>query len=98
MPGDRERCLAGGMNDYITKPLDPQHLHQMLARWLPHTTVLTASSASPPSTDFDSLRDAGVDTQLALERLLGNADLYHRLLERFVRERGDLPEQLNQTL
>jgi CheY-like chemotaxis protein/HPt (histidine-containing phosphotransfer) domain-containing protein len=35
MSGDRERCLAAGMNDYIAKPLSRQALVAALERWLP---------------------------------------------------------------
>jgi signal transduction histidine kinase/CheY-like chemotaxis protein len=35
MEGDRERCLAAGMDDYIAKPIDTRKLDQLLARWLP---------------------------------------------------------------
>lgn len=35
MSGDRERCLAVGMNDYLTKPFTPREIFEMLARWLP---------------------------------------------------------------
>lgn len=34
MAGDRERCLAAGMNDYISKPLNPSEMDEALARWL----------------------------------------------------------------
>jgi CheY-like chemotaxis protein len=34
MEGDRERCLAAGMNDYITKPIKPQTLKDKLITWL----------------------------------------------------------------
>jgi signal transduction histidine kinase/CheY-like chemotaxis protein len=33
MSGDRERCLAAGMDDFISKPIDMQHLARVLARW-----------------------------------------------------------------
>ncbi|PUA26597.1 MAG: hybrid sensor histidine kinase/response regulator [Cellvibrio sp. 79] len=33
--GDRENCLARGMDDYLSKPFSQQQLHELLARWLP---------------------------------------------------------------
>ncbi len=34
MPGDRERCLAAGMDDYIAKPIHLEQLDELLARWV----------------------------------------------------------------
>jgi CheY-like chemotaxis protein len=31
---DRERCLAAGMNDFVSKPFEPEQLFGVLARWL----------------------------------------------------------------
>ena len=35
MVGDRERCLAAGMTDYVSKPLDPRELRRVLQTMLP---------------------------------------------------------------
>jgi CheY-like chemotaxis protein len=40
LPGDRERCLASGMNDYLTKPLHRGELERALATWIPAVATL----------------------------------------------------------
>ena len=43
MQGDRERCLAAGMDDYMTKPLRLDELDRVLDQW-----VRSPGSGSPP--------------------------------------------------
>ena len=42
MEGDRERCLAAGMDDYLTKPLMRDDLVRVLRRWIPRSATLGA--------------------------------------------------------
>jgi len=47
MEGDRERCLAAGMNDYLAKPLNQAQLAEILRRWLPLQSAMKASADAP---------------------------------------------------
>jgi two-component system, sensor histidine kinase and response regulator len=40
MKGDKEKCLQAGMEDYISKPIDPNELQSLLDKWLFRTTSL----------------------------------------------------------
>ena len=43
MEGDRARCLQAGMDDYISKPVNPEELERVLDRWIP-TSIAAAVS------------------------------------------------------
>ncbi len=54
MAGDRERCLASGMDDYISKPVSLDKLQAAIERWIPSAVNGSAAGAS---TQPASVRD-----------------------------------------
>jgi two-component system sensor histidine kinase/response regulator len=47
MQRDRERCLAAGMQDALTKPVDLDNLWQALLKWIPARAVDDSASLPP---------------------------------------------------
>lgn len=96
IPSELQRCLEAGMNDTITKPIDPADLYSKLRRWLPRKTM-AAQDQSNPGTGQEEIRAAatplpdiqGLDARAGVRRLLGNAGVYRSILQRFVADEAD---------
>jgi len=88
MSGDREKVLAVGMNDHITKPVEPSVLYSILKHWLiPDTTMDLALAPSPRAL----IKGTSAERALAclhgldIQSTLGNADRLCSLLRKFIR-------------
>jgi len=93
---DRDLCLEAGMNDYISKPIDPDQLYATLIRWIRISQVKAAEHLAPVNItneteadvyDFDAL--SGLDVAAGLERVGGDAAVYRSILCKFHASQAD---------
>jgi two-component system sensor histidine kinase/response regulator len=87
---ERQRCLEAGMNDHVSKPIDPDALFATLARWThpasPNGAKPVAHAPAPPA-EIPAID--GVDIASGLRRVADNKQLYRSLLGQFAEKQGD---------
>ncbi|MBE7004850.1 MAG: response regulator, partial [Ruminococcaceae bacterium] len=93
--GAREKYLAEGFDDYLTKPIDAAKLEEMLMRYLPKEKLLAAESggeekqsAEPFAAEID-----GIDAAAGMENC-GGADTFRGALELFYRSVGAKADEI----
>lgn len=92
MPGDRERCLDSGMDDYLAKPVSPRQLGDMLNRWLPTDTDTAGIRLSNNARDAARSEEPRVfDRAGMLNRVMNDEDAARYVARSFL---DDLPKRI----
>ncbi|MBF0421851.1 MAG: response regulator [Magnetococcales bacterium] len=94
MPGDREQSLAAGMDDHLSKPVDPERLYSVLGRWLQRSVSAMNLPERPVASEHEWPVWKAIDTATGLLHVSGNLELYRRLLTDFVHNQGASLERL----
>jgi two-component system sensor histidine kinase/response regulator len=110
MAGDEQKSLEAGMNDHVTKPIDPDQLFATLQKWIKPVAgrtvvqkVLLGDSPAKPDQKMpveDELPQSltGFDLAAGLARLMGNRRLYRKLLMDFGANYGGVAAEIREAL
>ncbi len=102
--GAKERYIAEGFNDYLTKPVEGRELEQMLIRYLPKEKVRKIKNGGEGASQDDlkkdsvlkALLESGFDVEKALVYAHGDSDLYKVVLSMYVEEYEDHSGRLDE--
>lgn len=101
MTGDREKALAAGMNDQISKPIILKEMRRILANWIhPQQKVLAVETSHEDfslSTNPDFPDIAGIDIVRGIELFSGRVDLFKKCLLIFLDQYRDCDLQTKKT-
>ncbi len=87
MQGDRDRCMAAGMNDHVAKPIEPEILWKVLLKWIkPRQATAAALAVNTQAVEDVNLPSGitGLDMVMGLRRVAGKKRLYLSMLRKFV--------------
>jgi PAS domain S-box-containing protein len=101
MKGDRDRCLAAGMDGYLSKPIDAHEMIALVESLTAGSPSAIAGTVSSPSTLPQTAEpsDAAVfDPELALKRCLDKPDLLQEMIDYFFKDEGKLLPQMRAAL
>ncbi|MCG6154418.1 PAS domain-containing protein [Rubinisphaera margarita] len=96
--GDRERCLAGGMDGYVSKPIRTAELREAIFQCFPAQELLeTGSDSEDPTPEISGFQQFSLEE--ALKTVDGDEDLLKLIIKAFLEEcpqhQRDLAESLS---
>jgi CheY-like chemotaxis protein len=93
MNGDRERCLAAGMDAYLSKPFQARQLCQVIESLLPSSLPSLQTETNP-----DEPSEAVFDRQAVLERVDGDKELLQEIVDLFLAEAPELLSTIRESI
>jgi HPt (histidine-containing phosphotransfer) domain-containing protein len=96
MQGDREKALATGMDDYLSKPVKSEDLAEVLVRWVPQEASQPDEGRLRPPGGAAGEKGASVDAKVLaslrkMQEEEGDAEFLAELVEMFL---ADVPSRL----
>src|SRR6516164_1966605 len=98
MAEERDQCLSEGMNDHITKPIDPDLLYRTVLAFAGQRVVPRAGAAPREAAAAEPTGIAGVDIADGLHRVGGNERLYSAMLRQYADDQANTPTALRAAL
>jgi signal transduction histidine kinase/CheY-like chemotaxis protein len=102
MAEDAAKCAAAGMNDFVTKPVEPERLMATLARWVDCEPPVSVSpppgGVAPAAESADLLALTSVDARDGIRRIGGKPAAYRRQLQRFREHYPDAVAELRRLM
>jgi CheY-like chemotaxis protein len=106
--GDREQCLASGMDDYLTKPFTAEQMRSVLATWFggaplsgtsknkrDHLTLVARAPVDAPSSTDEPIDDRVLDTLAGLQRA-GRPGIIARVISLYLQSAPALMNELEE--
>lgn len=101
MAEEREKCLAAGINDHLSKPIDPELLYTVLEKWLANRGQGDGKGEQNVEENSEEIifpELDGVDIESALYMMNGNKKLLDKLLRKFVKNHGRTDQEIREAL